>query len=234
MPSPFSSNTLSFLRSLKRHNDRDWFRLHKDQYETHVREPMIALLERLAGDLRRFAPELVCDPRVSLYRIYRDTRFSPDKTPLKTHVAARFPAKGMARGEGAVLYLHIAPDEVWVGGGAYMPASQDLRLIREHVSTHHDVLRRIVRSAKFRREVGSLTGEQLSSMPRGYRKDHPAADVLRLTQFLAGREFEPAFATNDRFYPAVVSVFQAVAPLVRFLNTPLIEARRGGSPPRWT
>jgi uncharacterized protein (TIGR02453 family) len=234
MPSPFSPKTLSFLRSLKRNNDREWFRLHKDRYEAEVRRPMIALLERLAGDLRRFSPELICDPRVSLYRVYRDTRFSPDKTPLKTHIAARFPAKGLAKSEGAALYLHVAHDEVWIGGGVYMPTPQALRLIREHVAVHYEALGRLVRSARFRREVGSLTGEQLSGMPRGYGKDHPAAGFLRRTQFLAGREFEPSFATHDRFYPAVVSVFQAVAPLVRFLNTPLLDARRGGGPPRST
>ena len=112
MKSPFTQKTLSFLRSLKRNNDREWFRLRKPQYEQHVRGPMIAALERLAVDLKSFAPELVCDPRVSLYRIYRDTRFSADKTPLKTHVAAHFPLRGMARGEGAGLYFHVAPDEV--------------------------------------------------------------------------------------------------------------------------
>src|SRR5678815_3654705 len=103
MPSPFTAKTLSFLRALKRHNDRDWFRGRKHQYEEHVRGPMIALLEQLAPDLRSFAPELVCDPKVSLYRIYRDTRFSEDKSPLKTHVAAHFPMRGMPRGSGAVL-----------------------------------------------------------------------------------------------------------------------------------
>ena len=94
----------------------------KPQYEQHVRGPMIGLLERLAGDLPRFAPELISDPRVSLYRIYRDTRFSEDKTPLKTHVAAHFPARGFPRGEGSGLYVEVAPTWVWIGGGLYMPA----------------------------------------------------------------------------------------------------------------
>jgi uncharacterized protein (TIGR02453 family) len=88
----FSRKTLAFLRALKRHNNRDWFRLRKPQYEQHVRQPMIDLLARLAIDLRGFAPELISDPRVSLFRIYRDTRFSEDKKPLKTNVAAHFPA----------------------------------------------------------------------------------------------------------------------------------------------
>ena len=227
MTSPFTAKTLSFLRALKRNNDREWFRLRKAEYEEHVRGPMVALLDRLAVDLRSFAPELVCDPRVSLYRIYRDTRFSADKSPLKTHVAAHFPAKGFARGEGAGLYFHVAPSEVWIGGGLYMPSSSDLRLIREHIATDHKGLSRIVNGAVFRQAVGTLDGEQLSTMPRGYLKGHPAANYLRFKQFLAGREFEAAFATDDRFHVELLNIFRAVAPLVRFLNTPLLEQRRG-------
>src|SRR5262245_47010463 len=121
MPSPFTAKTLSFLRALKRNNDREWFRARKDDYERHVRGPMIDLLGQLAGDLRTFAPELVCDPKVSLFRIYRDTRFSEDKSPLKTHVAAHFPLRGAERGSGAGLYFEIAPQWVWMGGGIYMP-----------------------------------------------------------------------------------------------------------------
>jgi len=191
---------------------------------------MVALLDRLAVDLRSFAPELVCEPRVSLYRIYRDTRFSADKSPLKTHVAAHFPPRGFPRGEGAGLYFHIAPGEVWIGGGLYMPSSSDLRLIREHIAANYKSLSRIVHGAVFRQTVGTLAGEQLSTMPRGYLKAHPAADYLRFKQFLAGREFEPAFATDDRFYSELLHIFRAVAPLVRFLNAPLVEQRRGIMP----
>jgi uncharacterized protein (TIGR02453 family) len=223
----FTAKTLSFLRSLKRNNDREWFRMRKPQYEKHVRGPMVTILERLAVDLKGFAPELVCNPRVSLYRIYRDTRFSADKSPLKTHIAAHFPLRGMARGEGAGLYFHVAPDEVWIGGGIYMPSSADLRLIRDHVAADHGRLRRIVKGAAFRRAVGELEGEQLSSMPRGYLKTHPAAEYLRYKQFLGGKEFAPTFATSERFYPELLTIFKAVTPLVRFLNAPLLEGTRG-------
>ena len=228
--SPFSRKTLAFLRALKRNNDRDWFRLRKPQYEEHVRAPMVALLARLAGDLPRFAPELISDPRVSLYRIYRDTRFSADKTPLKTHVAAHFPARGFPRGEGSGLYVEVTPAWVWMGGGLYMPPSSDLRLVREHIAAHHRALHRIVSGGAFKRAVGTLEGEQLSTMPRGYVKDHPAARYLRFKQFLAGREFEAEFATSPRFYPELLRVFRAVAPLVRFLNTPLLAARKADLP----
>lgn len=226
MTTPFTPKTLSFLRSLKRNNNSDWFRERKPQYEEHVRGPMVALLAQLAVDLRGFAPELISEPKVSLYRIYRDTRFSENKAPLKTHVAARFPARGFPRGEGAGLYLHISSEEVWIGGGLYMPSSADLRLIREHIAEHPTSLRKIVTAKAFRQAVGELTGEQLSTMPRGYAKDHPAAEHLRFKQFLASREFEASFATDDRFYAELLTVFRAVAPLVRFLNTPLVAPRQ--------
>jgi len=225
MPSPFTTKTLSFLRSLKRNNDRDWFRSRKQQYEQHVRGPMIELLARLATDLPSFAPELISDPRVSLYRIYRDTRFSADKKPLKTHIAAHFPTKGFARNEGAGLYLEIAPGWVWIGGGMYMPSSPDLRAIRAHIAMNHRKLHRIVTAPSFRDAVGELEGEQLSRPPQGYPPNHPACRYLRFKQFLAGQEFEADLAVRDRFYRQVLTIFRAVAPLARFLNAPLLAGR---------
>ena len=226
MKSPFSPKTLAFLRALKRNNDRDWFRLRKPQYEEHVRGPMVDLLARLAADLPGFAPELIADPRVSLYRVYRDTRFSADKSPLKSHVAAHFPSNGFSRGEGAALYLQVGPAAVWIGGGLYMPASSDLRLIRAHIAANYRTLHRIVTGAPFRRAVGTLDGAQLAGMPKGYVVDHPAAEYMRFKQFLAGRPFEAKFATSDRFYAELLRIFRAVAPMVRFLNTPLLAWRR--------
>jgi uncharacterized protein (DUF2461 family) len=211
MSSPFTAKTLSFLRALKRNNDREWFRARKDDYERHVRGPMQALIARLAGDLKQFAPEVVADPKRSLYRIYRDTRFSDDKTPLKTNAAAVFPPRGFPRHEGAGFYVEIAPGWVWIGGGLYM----------------HPKLHRLVTTREFRTVLGKLQGDQLTRVPRGYLKDHPAADYLRYKQFLGFREFEPGFATSDRFYPELVRTFKALTPLVRFLNTAI---REGAAP----
>jgi uncharacterized protein (TIGR02453 family) len=216
--SPFTKQTLAFLRALKRNNDREWFRARKSRYEQHVREPMVVLLEQLASDFPAFAPDLIADPRVSLYRIYRDTRFSNDKTPLKTHVAAHFPSRKLPKGQGAALYLEIAPRWVWIGGGSYMPSSADLRAIRASVAAHHPRLHRIVTTTAFSRAVGSLEGDRLSRVPRGYAKDHPAAEYLRHKQFIAGCEFPAEFVIGDRFYPELLKVFRAVYPLVAFLN----------------
>jgi uncharacterized protein (TIGR02453 family) len=223
VPSPFTRKTLAFLRALKRNNDREWFRARKDEYEQHVRAPMVALLAQLASDFPAFAPDLVADPRVSLYRIYRDTRFSDDKTPLKTHVSAHFPSRKFPKGQGAGLYLEIAPQWVWIGGGSYMPSPEDLRAIRASVALRHRTLHRIVTSDAFRRTVGGLGGAQLSRVPRGYAKDHPAADYLRHKQFVGGCEFPADFAISPRFYPELLKVFRAVSPLVDFLNRAMLD-----------
>ena len=221
MGSPFSRKTLAFLRALKRNNNRDWFKARKAEYEAHVREPMVALLARLAEDFRSFAPELVADPKVSLFRIYRDTRFSADKTPLKTNAAAHFPDRRL-RKAGAGLYLEVAPKWVWIGGGIYMPETHELVAIRAQVDAHHRKLQKIVENRSFVAAAGKLYGEQLTRVPRGYRSDHPAAHYLRFRQFLAGREYPAEFAYEARFYPELLKVFRQVAPLVRFLNTPLL------------
>jgi uncharacterized protein (TIGR02453 family) len=220
--SPFTRKTLAFLRALTRNNDREWFRARKAEYEQHVRSPMVALLERLARDLPAFAPDLVSDPRVSLFRIYRDTRFSSDKRPLKTNVAAHFPSRRFPKGEGAGLYMEVAPQWIWIGGGIYMPSSTELNAIRATIADDHRRFRRVVTAQTFRRAVGGLSGEQLTRVPRGYLKDHPAADYLRHKQFIGGREYPADFALSPRFYPQLLTVFRGIAPMVGFLNNAIL------------
>lgn len=219
----FTAESLKFLRGLKRNNRRDWFNARRDQYEAHVRQPMIAIIERLAVDLRDFAPEIVADPKTSMYRIYRDVRFSDNKAPYKTHVAASFPTRGLPKHEGAGLYFHVSPDEVWIGGGLYAPQMPQLQAIREHIAGNVQRLRAIVESPGFRRVVGRLEGERLQRVPRGFPKDHEAAEFLRFRQFLAGCELPPTFATGPSFYTKILNVFRQVVPLTRFVNEPLLH-----------
>jgi uncharacterized protein (TIGR02453 family) len=219
----FTERTLKFLRALKRNNRREWFNAHKDEYEAYVRQPMIATVERLAVDFLGFAPELVANPKASVYRIYRDTRFSANKSPYKTHAAAVFPTRGLEKHEGAGLYFHVGSNEVWMGGGMYAPQTPQLVAVREHIASNLHRLRSIVESPAFTRQVGALEGEKLSRVPRGYPKDHEAAEYLRYRQFIAGREFPPSFAASPAFYRTLLRVFQEVAPLARFLNEPLLN-----------
>ena len=227
MPAPrFTDDTLRFLRALKRHNDRAWFRARRDRYEAHVRGPMVDVLDRLALDLPRFAPEQVAAPKVSMYRIYRDTRFSADKTPLKTHVAAILPHRALTRHGGASLYFHVATDHVLVGAGVYAPDSRQLYRLREHIATNFTRFRAIVESPAFLRSFGELSGQRLQRVPSGFDSRHPAAEYLKCRQFLAGCERPTSFATGPRFYGSLVRLFERLAPFVRFLNEPLADDRR--------
>jgi uncharacterized protein (TIGR02453 family) len=230
--SPFTRKTLSFLRALKRNNRREWFVPRKEEYEQHVRAPMIELIDRLAADMRAFAPELAADPKVSLFRVYRDTRFSSDKRPYKTHVAARFPMRSFPRGEGAGLYMEIAPGWVWMGGGMYMPTSADLHDIRAQIAASHPRLDRLVTTPAFKKAVGELTGDRLTRVPLGYAKDHPAAHYLQFKQFLGACEHDASLATSPRFYHELLKVFKGVAPLVQFLNAAIEPRLTQTSPPQ--
>lgn len=221
----FSSKTLSFLRSLKRNNRREWFHERKDQYEMHCRGPMIAIIERLAGDLPAFAPDLIADPKISLFRQYRDTRFSGDKTPLKTHIGATFPNRTLGRLNGAGLYFEVAPTWVWIGGGLWSPDTSQLHLVREQVAANHRQLDAIVKSSGFKK-LGGLQGDTTTRVPRGFAKDHPAAAYLMHRQFLGFREDPAALAASRDFYKQLLWTLKTIVPLVTFLNEPLLEATR--------
>ncbi len=221
----FSSKTLSFLRSLKRNNRREWFHERRGQYEVRCRQPMIDIVERLADDFRSFAPEMLADPKVCLLRQFRDTRFSEDKTPLKSHLGATFPNRSLGRMNGAGFYFEIAPGWVWIGGGLWRPDTSQLQLVREHIVGNLPRLEKIVSASSFKR-LGGLHGDRLTRVPRGYAKDHPAAHYLQYRQFMAFREDPPAFATRTDFYQQLKQTLETITPLVRFLNEPLVASQR--------
>ena len=218
----FTNLTIAFLRALKKNNDRAWFQAHRTDYERHVRSPMVAIVDRLAGDLRTIAPELLVDSKVSLFRPWRDTRFSEDKAPLKTNIAAVFPNGTLGRMNGAGLYFEVATTWVWIGGGVYAPDSSQLHAIREHIATHQRPFEKIIGAPAFTK-LGGLKGDRISRVPRGWPKDHPAAEYLMHKQFLGFREEPASFSTRPDFYKQLLATMKALTPLVAFLNQPLIE-----------
>jgi len=220
----FPAAGLTFLRKLKRNNHREWFLENKQTYEEYVRQPMIELVNALAPEFATFAPEIVATPKVSLYRIYRDTRFSKDKSPYKTHVAAGFPHRGLGKNQGAGFYLHITPNEFLIGGGLYSPETEDLAAVRHHIAVHYRRLINILNARPFRRLFTGLSGEQLVRVPRGFPADHAAADFLRRKQFLASRLLPSDTVTTPQFGSIVLETFRTLHPLLQFLNEPIVRA----------
>ena len=220
----FPREGVAFLRQLKRNNNRDWFQAHKDGFARWVRAPMEELVNAIGEGLRQFAPEMVADPKVSIYRICRDTRFSRDKTPYKTQVAAVFPVRGLPKNSGPGLYCHIAPEEVLIGGGIYMPAPELLRAVRQEIAAHPKKFLAIVEGREFRKAFGELEGEQLKTVPKGFSSDHAAARYLRFKQFLFGEEHPATLAISPRLLPAILKCFERGMPLIRFLKEPAFRA----------
>jgi len=221
----FPPETLKFLRQLKRNNNREWFLANKDTYEKKVKAPMMDLVIALGGAMQNFAPELIVDPKRALFRIYRDTRFSKDKRPYKTHISALFAPRGVPKLSGASLYFHIEPAEVIVAGGVYGPDSATLRVLRQHVAAHWEDLLAITNRKDFKKLFGSIEGDQLKRPPLGFPPDHAAIDLLRHKQFYVSAKEKPSLAGGTRLFPWILTQFAAMMPLIRFLNAPLISKK---------
>lgn len=218
----FPREAISFLRDLKRNNNRDWFLAHKQVYETKVKGSMTDFILALKPEMKRIAPEIDIDPK-HIFRIYRDIRFSQDKSPYKTHVSAYFDVKGSAH-MGAGLYCHLEPGKFLIAGGLYHPDSGQLLAVRNQVGSQYRKLRKILQDPEFKRLFKKLEGEQLSRMPRGFEENHPASDLLRYKQFLAWTELSPDVARSPKVLPETVRYFKGMMPLIRFLNSALKKA----------
>ena len=227
MPAGFSGfppEGIAFLRALEKNNRREWFQPRKEIYLEQVRQPMTELVARISAAMSEFAPDYVREPEKAIFRIYRDTRFSQDKTPYKTHIAAVFHRHGMEKETGAGLYFSISPKEVEVAGGIYMPASETLLAVRTHLAEQHADFRALIRDRALRRLLGDMQGEQLTRVPKGFCAEHPAADLLRYKQFLFDVALEPGLAETPKLEPEVVKRFRVLMPFIEFLNAPLSRA----------
>lgn len=217
----FPPETMRFLRQLKRNNNREWFLAHKDVYEQKVKAPMTELVLALGPPVQAMAPDFVVNPKRAIYRIYRDIRFSADKSPYKTHVAAIFVPREVPKKTGACLYFHIEPAGVMVAGGVYMPDPATLKALRRHIAANWQELLAITSHKKFRNVFGELQGDRLVRPPQGFPADHPAIDVLRQKQFYVSQTEPADLAEGPKLFPRLLELFSAMIPLVQFLNAPL-------------
>jgi uncharacterized protein (TIGR02453 family) len=219
----------TFLRGLKKNNRREWFEAHRAEYEGEVREPLKALVDELDVRLARVAPEIVGDPRRSMFRIHRDIRFSKDKSPYKTNAGVWLPHRDASRrvgrgddGGGAGYYFHLEPGQCFAAGGIWMPAQPSLKKLRAAIAANPKAFTASIGGAAFRRRFGGLSDEaMLKRVPRGYPPDHPAAKWLRHQSFIAWRSLSRAEVLSRRLPDILARDFAAMLPLVRWVNSVL-------------
>jgi len=203
-----------FLGELRAHNERTWFEANKARYLSRVRDPVLAFIAEVAPKLSAISPHVVADPRPSggsLLRIYRDTRFSRDKTPYKTNVGLRFPHGAGKDIHGPGYYLHLAPNEVFMGAGMWHPNPDALHAVREAIVKDPRGWKRA------RRSPLTHTVESLRRAPRGFDPDHPLVEDLKRTSFTVGRRFTEKQACSLNFPDLFVSAYRLEAPLMKFL-----------------
>jgi uncharacterized protein (TIGR02453 family) len=219
----FSEDSLKFLRSLKRNNRRDWFDPRKPLFESTLKAPMLKVVEGVTAAMIDFSPEHVRPAAKCMMRIYRDTRFSNDKTPYKTQVAAWWSRHELEKTSGGGYYMHISTENLTVAAGVYMPERDQLMAIRTFLLDHHQELRKVLQDKKLRRLFTLDNGEMLTRPPKGFPPDHPAIDLLKCRQWAVFARLPVAEALSPKLVKTVADYFRAAAPLVRLLNRPLIS-----------
>ena len=215
---------LAFLRNLARHNDREWFTPRKAVFEAELKEPMLAIIRKVTGAMESFAPSFVRPAEKCLFRIYRDTRFSADKKPYKTHVAAWWSHQGLEKTSGAGYYFHIDAKEVVIAAGAYMPEKDQLAAIRHWLLDNHLEFRKLLQKPAVRKTFSEFEGNALTRPPKGFPKEHPAMDLIRCRQWGLSAMLPASAALDPGFAATLIRHFRLAAPVVDALNTPIAAA----------
>jgi uncharacterized protein (TIGR02453 family) len=225
----FRPQALTFLRQIKRNNRRDWFAERKDVYERELLDPMRLFVEEMDVRLASFAPEIHGSVKRSIFRIYRDTRFSKDKTPYKTHISCWFThvraghgVGAETHGAGAGFYFHVEPGASLVAAGIWMPPRPSLLRIREHLAESSDAFEKTMNGRKFKTRFSALSEEKvLSRVPRGFAPDHPAAKWLRFCSFTVSGPLTDEQILSPKLPQQVEKDFVVLRPFVRWLNEAL-------------
>jgi uncharacterized protein (TIGR02453 family) len=219
----FSPKLFEFLKELGHNNNRDWFLKNKARYESEVREPMLAFIADFAPRLRKISANFVADPRPSggsMMRIYRNLRFSRDKTPYKTNAAAAFGHRGAGHFDAPSFYLSLSAAGGFAGAGMWRPDSDAVRKVRDAIVARPQVWKKAIGDPRFRARFDTA-GETLARPPRGYDPEHPLIEDLKRKSFVGGMEFTRKEVCSDQFLNRFSAGCEAAGPLVKFLTEAL-------------
>jgi len=215
--------TFKFLKDIRKNNNKPWFEKNKARY-TAMHENMIAFAEDLMAELGKSDKLVPMTGKKSLFRIYRDVRFSKDKTPYKSHMAG-----GMKRDTDWLrggYYYHIEPGDTTMAIGFWNPESKDMKLIRDNIAQDDKPLRKILNSKKVK-DTFTIYGQQLKTAPKGFPKDHPAIDLLRYKQLVLMRKFSDKEALDKNFLKECVKTFKASRPFLDYMSMILTHDLNG-------
>jgi len=216
----FPRDFFAFFHELKTHNERPWFEANKERFRESVQAPMSEFIATMAPRLAGISKRFTADPRPnggSMFRIYRDVRFSKDKRPYKEHAACHFRHALGKDVHAPGFYMHFAPGEVFFGGGLWMPPPESLNKVREAIVSKSSGWKKVVEDRRFRTHFDGVKGEGLTRPPRGFDPEHPYIEDIKRKSFYAMREADQKLASSPALVDEVAGSFAAVSPLMKFL-----------------
>ncbi len=217
----FTPKFFEFYRALEKNNNRDWFNEHKSDYRQAVVEPMCEFIEAMAPRLRKISPHFVADSRPhggSMFRIYRDVRFSKDKRPYKLHAACQFRHELGKDAHTVGFYVHVSTEEAVFGGGIWLPPADELLKIRNTIVDNPHAWRKIKTSRTVKKYFGGIGGDGLQRPPRGFDAAHEHIEDLKRKSFFLMRREPPAIILDDGFVREVEKTFKAAMPLMEYIG----------------
>lgn len=221
---PIPSSAFAFLKQLKKNNNREWFSAHKEEY-VQEQAYIHAFAEALLFELNKHDVIETPSGKKACYRIYRDVRFSKDKTPYCTYFSGSYRRATKYRRGG--LYFHLEPGSSWLAGGFWSPNAEDLRRIRDDITYDDTPLRNIISDKTFVKTFGALRGEQLKTTPKGFSPDDKAIDLLRYKQFLLVRNLPDEEVLGKDFVQLANKTFMAMRPFLDYMSEVLTTDLNG-------
>ena len=220
----FPKELFVFLKDLAANNNRDWFNANKERYIRYAKEPALAFITTMKERLGEVSASYVADPRASggsMFRIYRDTRFSKDKRPYKENIGCQFRHVAGKDAHAPGFYIHLAPGDSFAGGGIWLPPTPILNKVRDTIDRKQHEWKKIKEFIQTSENIKTMEGDSLKRPPQGFSADHPYIDDLKLKTFFAGRNLKNGEVTSTGFTELIVSTFQDLVPLMRFINDAL-------------
>jgi uncharacterized protein (TIGR02453 family) len=218
--SGFPKDFFAFFRELKAHNERPWFEANKQRFRESVQAPMSEFIAAMAPRLAKVSKRFTADPRPnggSMFRIYRDVRFSRDKRPYKEHAACHFRHSLGKDVHAPGFYMHFAPGEVFFGGGLWMPPPESLNKVREAIAARSPDWKKVLEDKNFRKHFDGVKGEGLTRPPRGFDPENPYIEDIKRKSFYAMHEADQKVASSSALVGEVAETFAALSPLMKFL-----------------